>query len=297
MWTRAKVRGVREYGARWWDYPKLVNATWTEFFDHVERDLGLAAKPRARGVRTVRGDTGSCWEAGMLRIQQEHARFRKAQRDVSLRTLCAMLGRRDAQTLRQLEDATLELVNLGDHAWNGSSPDSKVLNLAIRRGRLDRIEAAAGELRSRLAGGKAAGAREYAGLGAGGLPAFGTRPLQDAALVRRPVEPSMPMRPALLAAGKEVRAKGGWDDAGKGAWKVGPFAVTATLAQAVSADATEMEVVVKGQPPEGSYALRWTFGLPWKRCAWRAESGGGFVTPGRTRCSGSADRTSPSAAA
>ena len=202
MWTRAKVRGVREYDARWWDYPKLVNATWTEFFDHVERDLGPAAKPTARGVRTVRGDTGSCWEAWMLRIQQEHARFRKAQRDVvSLRTLCAMLGRRDARTLRLLEDATLELVNLGDHAWNGSSPDSKVLNLAIRRGRLERIEAAVAELRGRLARGKRTGGREHAQLGAARLISA------TAERAARPTPP-MPMRPALLVDGKEVEGEG-----------------------------------------------------------------------------------------
>ena len=38
------------------------------------------------------------------------------------------------------EQALLETVELGDHAWNGSSRESKLLNLEIRRNRLARTE-------------------------------------------------------------------------------------------------------------------------------------------------------------
>ena len=88
----------------------------------------------------------------MSAAQAEMARFRRAQRDVvSLRTLSAMLGwRRSAAVGRTLQEAVLEVVELGDHAWNGSSEASKQLNLSIRRDRLARVEASVSAVRSAL---------------------------------------------------------------------------------------------------------------------------------------------------
>jgi hypothetical protein len=43
---------------------------------------------------------------------------------------------------------------------------------------------------------------------------------------------------------------------------------------------------VTGEPPSTDYELCVRFDLPWKRCEWRGESGGGFVTPGPTNKGG-----------
>ena len=150
----AKVAAVREYEAQAWDYPRLVNSTWQAYAAHVERELGRAGAGAGDGLRTVRGDTGASWEAWMSAAQSELARFRHAQRDVvALRTLRAMLaqvstGPIDASLGATLQTATLELVELGDHAWNGSSDASKQLNLSIRRDRLMRIEACVSAVRT-----------------------------------------------------------------------------------------------------------------------------------------------------
>ncbi len=342
-WVRAKVDVVRSYNAQWWDYPKLVNATWSDFFDHIVAEVGPPERPRRRGLRTVRGDTGAAWEAWLLRIEDEAARFRKAQRDVvSLRTLCAMLGRKDAATRRALDDAAAELVNLGDHAWSGSSPGSKELNLSIRRGRLARLARALAKARSGPARGvelkegarmalvntlgwrraclvvaPEAGRRlaladpetgeEYPFAGSNapgregamtaavpGVPGFGARVLK---LVRaagsrgrgssEPVPLALDaMGPVLLDNGREAAPRGGWTADGRGRWQVGPFSVRASVCRSAVVDGTELELSVAGKPPEGSYALRWRFGLPWKRCTWRAESGGGFRTSAPARAGG-----------
>jgi len=146
----AKSAAVSEYAAQPWEYPRLVNGTWEGYAAHVERELGTID---ANGLRTVRGDTGSSWEAWMSAAQVELARFRRAQRDVvALRTLRAMLPplRSDVSLRATLHSAVLELVELGDHAWNGSSEASKQLNLSIRRDRLARIEAGVSAVRNAL---------------------------------------------------------------------------------------------------------------------------------------------------
>jgi hypothetical protein len=145
-----KVAMVDEYNAQGWAYPRLVNGTWEDLAGHVERELGDAGNISS-GLRTIRGDTGSSWEAWMMSTQAEAARFRRAQRAVvSVRALDAIVGGDDPATGDRVRDTVLELVELGDHAWNGSFQASKELNLAIRRGRLSRIEAHLATLRGHL---------------------------------------------------------------------------------------------------------------------------------------------------
>jgi hypothetical protein len=128
---------VRAYNRQGWEYPCLVNASWYHFYHHIEQELGTPAKPKRPGLRTVRGAAGSSWEAWMLAAQREAARFRTVQRSlVSLETLHALHKRYDQTMARLLEQVMYEAVYLTDHAWNGSSPGSKRLNLAIRQRRL-----------------------------------------------------------------------------------------------------------------------------------------------------------------
>jgi len=151
--AEAKIHAVDEYNSQPWTYPRLVNATWNDFGEHVAGEIGNANRPRRKGLRSVRGDSGSSWEAWMMSAQAEAARFRQAQRGlVSLRTLDAMLAPAGSRVGRLLDAAVLEVVELGDHAWNGSFLESQLLNLSIRRNRLSRAEAGLEAVRRRFAG-------------------------------------------------------------------------------------------------------------------------------------------------
>lgn len=154
-WAALKVANIDQYNRQGWQYPRLVNATWPQFFDHVEKEAGPPQHPRphaAKALAPVRGDIGSSWEAWMLAAAREHARFRAAQRDVvSLRTLTSLLPA-DSRSRQLLDDMAFQVIQLGDHAWNGSSPEGKTLNLQIRRRRLVKAEKIASSLRRRYAG-------------------------------------------------------------------------------------------------------------------------------------------------
>jgi hypothetical protein len=65
-------------------------------------------------------------------------------------------------------------------------------------------------------------------------------------------------------------------------WTVGPFQITLSQGSTAEPNAQELVFDVQGEPPNADYELCLRFGLPWKRCEWRGESGGGFVTPGPT---------------
>jgi hypothetical protein len=142
--SAAKVRAVDEYNAQEWLYPRLVNGTWEQFADQVFAEAGDPAEPFAAGLRTVQGGTGSSWEGWPMAAQAEQGRFRRAQRAVvSARTLDAMLGVSSSAPVvaDEVRGAVLEVVELGDHAWNGAFEASKQLNLSIRRNRLAKIDA------------------------------------------------------------------------------------------------------------------------------------------------------------
>ncbi|GEM_PF-2794020 len=118
------------------------------------------------------------------------------------------------------------------------------------------------------------------------IPGFGARTLRPtsegdeapAATADLPL-PLENVRPLLTLDGKEVPARGGWQGQ-TGAWTVGPFRVEAEVRPGTCGADGELAVAVRGAPPREGYDLRLGFDLPWKRCLWRAETGGGFATPG-----------------
>ncbi len=132
---------VCRYNGREWDYPRLVDASWNEFCERLLSELGDPMEPKREGLVTVRGGIGSSWEAWMISAQTEYENFRRVQREsVSLQTLCALLE--DDACSRLLNDVSLEVVELADHAWNGKDPAGQRLNSSIRKNRLSRIDAA-----------------------------------------------------------------------------------------------------------------------------------------------------------
>lgn len=85
------------------------------------------------------------------------------------------------------------------------------------------------------------------------------------------------MRPVLFIGAEEILPA---FDAQSKCWTLGPFHVTLAQDAAGQDGAHELVFDVQGEPPDTDYELCMRFDLPWKRCAWRGESGGGFVTPG-----------------
>ena len=71
-------------------------------------------------------------------------------------------------------------------------------------------------------------------------------------------------------------------DAQSNSWRIGPFRVTLEQHKTINSDVHELVFDVQGEPPSVGYELCVRFDLPWKRCEWRGESGGGFVTLGPT---------------
>jgi hypothetical protein len=320
-----------------WEYPRLVDATWSEYADHIDRDLGHPDNPSPAGRRAwqVTGEVGCSWEAWVMRAAREHAHWRSLQRDhLALEALGTLTGD-SAEIEEQLDLAAEELVLLGDHAWNGSSGawyglktgrGSTTLNLAIRRIRLERVEELHGKLREALgaiptwkegdslwllnplgwerdcrirlppgtaladaASGEALPMQEDRAL-CRALPAFAARRLTVRSAPAAP--PAVPTRderlemaPQLLQDAQPVACSGGWEPDGDGRWTAGPFAISASLRRQEDG-ALRLALAVAGTPPRGRYSLAWRIHLPWPDCRWRAESGGGFLTPGPAEVGG-----------
>lgn len=87
-----KLDLISRYNGQGWRYPKLVNATWPEFFNHVVREVGPPAKPVRRTIHTVRGEIASSWEAWMLRAQREAARLTTRASDFATNAASPLFG-------------------------------------------------------------------------------------------------------------------------------------------------------------------------------------------------------------
>jgi hypothetical protein len=306
---------------------RVVNSTFSAFFDAVESQLG---SPQQAPLRTVQGDTGSSWDIWPNTVQALWSQVRRHMRDVNSLLVLDAMAAPNARRSRLLDTAIHELVALGDHAWNGNidsdMPGVKAANTAIRQRRLGALSKAIDAVRRSLLGGRAtlkagqnisvvntlawkrmcrvtlpAGLElrdERAGktlhpeaghvsITIPSLDAFESRHFQvvnaEALTEARPASsimlPFKQMRPVLFIGDEEVMPA---FDSQTNRWTVGPFQVMLTQHTAAGAEAQELVFDVQGEPPDSDYELCIRFNLPWKRCEWRGESGGGFVTPGPT---------------
>jgi hypothetical protein len=87
------------------------------------------------------------------------------------------------------------------------------------------------------------------------------------------------LRPALFVGADEIEPV---FDSRANRWDIGPFRITLEARAASETGTHELVFDVQGEPPEVDYELCLRMYLPWKRCEWRGESGGGFTTPGPT---------------
>ncbi|MEM4248652.1 MAG: hypothetical protein QXH80_05250, partial [Candidatus Nanoarchaeia archaeon] len=127
------------YNAQGWEYPKVVNSTWTSFAEAVAQECGRLEQPKGN-FRVIRGDAGSSWDGWMMSVQNEHARFRKLQRQLNdIQTLNALIPNLEISQ-DELDAITLDVVHLGDHAWNGFDDGTWNASIYVRRRRISSAE-------------------------------------------------------------------------------------------------------------------------------------------------------------
>lgn len=134
-----KKEAIERYNSQGWAFPKIVNSTWTQFSNVLAREVGIAHAPRVY-LQTICGDAGASWEGWMMAAQREHASFRALQRrlDDAL-TLCALLPELAAK-IENPDALTLDVVHLGDHAWNGFDDGTWNASIYVRRRRIAAAE-------------------------------------------------------------------------------------------------------------------------------------------------------------
>jgi alpha-mannosidase len=129
-----KVETVTAYNSQGWLYPKLVNASHKQFWDHIDSEI----ETRAISLPIFRGDYGTAWESWPSSLAHDFAGWRRAQeRANTADKLTALLCRLDRQWYEshrtQLAEGWMNLLYLNDHAWNGANDANRAFNAVLRR--------------------------------------------------------------------------------------------------------------------------------------------------------------------
>ncbi len=129
-----KAAAIAAYNSRRADLPELIDASHAEYWSAVEKEIA----EKKLDVPSVRGDYGTSWEAWPACLAVDFAGYRRAQGKAALADrLAALLSVLDPiqHEFRNLhlETGWDALISLADHAWNGSSEDSRKLNAVLRR--------------------------------------------------------------------------------------------------------------------------------------------------------------------
>jgi alpha-mannosidase len=110
------------FNAQGWEYPRLVDATWADFWQHIESEIEPQKLP------VVRGDWGAAWEEWPAQLARAHIVYRRARETVlSAQTLSAWVGSLDpngAPARRvALDLAWRGLLQYSEHDFGGISAD------------------------------------------------------------------------------------------------------------------------------------------------------------------------------
>jgi alpha-mannosidase len=129
-----KAAAIATYNAQGWNNPQLIDATYAEFWADIVRQIA----EKDISLPVIRGDYGTSWEAWPACLAVDFAGYRRAQARAMLADhLTAILSvispTQHMFRNHRLEAAWDALLSLSDHAWNGSSDDSRKLNASLRR--------------------------------------------------------------------------------------------------------------------------------------------------------------------
>jgi hypothetical protein len=118
--TTAVSDFIQRFNAEGWAYPRLVDATWGQFWEDIEHQM----KSGTVKVPVVRGDWGTTWEEWPAQLAHLNSVYRRArERVVAAETLSALAYALDPGThpIRQeaLDAAWRGLLQFADHNIGG----------------------------------------------------------------------------------------------------------------------------------------------------------------------------------
>ena len=131
--TRGFAEGIRSYNAQQDAAVRLINATYPQFWQAVDR-----AESAGETFSTVCGSFGHAWDLWPVSLAKYAAASREGERlFLAAETLLALTRTReqgidDAQR-EQLRRAEWCWAMLSDHAWNGTGEDNQRHNAELRR--------------------------------------------------------------------------------------------------------------------------------------------------------------------
>jgi hypothetical protein len=114
---------VAWYNAQGWEYPRLVDATWDQYWQDVERQL-VSRRDR---VKVARGDWGTAWEEWPAQMAHLNTVYRRARETVlAAEALAALAYRLDPASHPRrrvaLEAAWRGLLQFTEHDFGGITP-------------------------------------------------------------------------------------------------------------------------------------------------------------------------------
>ena len=121
--TTAVSDFIRHFNAQGWEYPRLVDATWDQYWQDVEQQLA-ARKPR---VPVSRGDWGTAWEEWPAQLAHLNTIYRRARETVlAAEAISALAQRLDPRThpsrREALASAWRGLLQFTEHDFGGITP-------------------------------------------------------------------------------------------------------------------------------------------------------------------------------
>ena len=124
---------IRWYDSQEWEYPRLVDCTWNDFWKYIEAAIGRGAK-----VPTLKGDFGSSWEEWPAQLAYINSLYRKARGVVqsaqaASAAAAVLTGRPVPAREEALYDCFLNLVKFADHNIGGILPAGNAMILETGR--------------------------------------------------------------------------------------------------------------------------------------------------------------------
>ncbi|NLE45275.1 MAG: hypothetical protein GX620_11185 [Chloroflexi bacterium] len=111
---------IQQFNSQGWEYPQLIDATWSQFWDDIEgqRESKAIVTPR------VRGDWGTTWEEWPAQLARLNTMYRRARETVlTAQALTALAYHYDPDTHPTRRDALHAawrgLLQFGDHNIGG----------------------------------------------------------------------------------------------------------------------------------------------------------------------------------
>lgn len=135
-WRQVAVKAhtIQQYNAQGWQYPRLVNASQAQFWQHITQQVAQEGLQ----LECTQGDTGTSWDAWPSSLAHLAAGWRQAQRQARQADLLLALHTpaapaEDAALQSICQQAWMNLIYLSDHAWNGENEANRHLNTNLRQ--------------------------------------------------------------------------------------------------------------------------------------------------------------------